>query len=192
MNTTKNLHVVGLCGSLRMNSYNRLALEAARELMPADMQLELLDLRGIPLFDADTLTEGMPDLAAEICEKIASADAVLFGSPEYNFSISGVLKNAIDWISRDASQPFYRKPIAILSATQGPLGGARSQYDLRKMMGYLDAHVLNKPEVFIGSAQNKFDTQGKLVDAATTNIIAAQMKAFGDFVRFVERGYAGS
>jgi chromate reductase len=112
-----------------------------------------------------------------LAQQIREADALLIASPEYNFSISGVLKNAIDWLSRVPAPPFKDKPVAILSATMGPLGGARQQYDLRKVLGSQDALVLVKPEVFIGQAQTKFDAEGKLTDAATRKAVTDQMLA---------------
>lgn len=188
--TTPPLRIAGLCGSLRKASYNRQALEAAGSLMPAGMELSVLDIRDFPMFDVDVLAAGMPDAVRKARDAVRGADAVLIASPEYNFSVSGVLKNAIDWISRGDDQPFAGKPVAILSATQGPLGGARSQYDLRKIMVFLDALVLNKPEIFIGMAPAKFDAAGALTDAPTREILGRQMAALEKFVQFVRRGRA--
>lgn len=100
--------------------------------------------------DADLLARGMPDAVASLVTRIRGADAVLIATPEYNFSVPGMLKNALDWMSRAEDQPFRRKPVAILSAATGPLGGARVQYELRKILLFLDALVLTKPEIFIG------------------------------------------
>ncbi len=185
-----NLSIVGICGSLRGASFNRMALKVAGEVMPPGMSLTMFDLKGVPLFDGDVLAAGMPPAAASLREAIRKADGVLFGSPEYNFSVSGVLKNAIDWASRGTDQPFNGKPFAIISATQGPLGGARSQYDLRKFLLFLNAHGLNKPEIFIGGAQNKFDAAGKLNDEPTRKIMGEQMVAFRDHIEWVKRGNA--
>jgi chromate reductase, NAD(P)H dehydrogenase (quinone) len=187
-----NLNIVGICGSLRAGSFNRMALKVAGEVMPAGMSLTIFDLNGVPFFDGDVLAAGMPPAAASLREAIRKADGVLFGSPEYNFSVSGVLKNAIDWASRGTDQPFNGKPFAVISATQGPLGGARSQYDLRKMLLFLNAHGLNKPEIFIGGAQNKFDAAGKLNDEPTRKIMGEQMTAFRDHIQWVKRGYGQS
>ncbi|MSQ20346.1 MAG: NAD(P)H-dependent oxidoreductase [Betaproteobacteria bacterium] len=184
-----SLNVVGICGSLRAASYNRMALQVAGELMPAGMSLTMFALKDIPFFDADVMAAGMPPAVAAMREAVRKADGVLLGSPEYNFSVSGVLKNAIDWLSRGTDQPFNGKPYAIISATQGPLGGARSQYDLRKMLQFLNAHGLNKPEIFIGGAQNKFDAAGKLNDEPTRKIMGEQMVAFRDYIQWVKRGY---
>lgn len=182
------MKVLGISGSLRAASFNTMALKTAGSLMPAGMALELCDIRDVPLFDGDVFAKGYPASVNRVREAIRAADAVLFASPEYNFSISGVLKNVIDWCSRGADQPFSGKPMAVLSATQGPLGGARSQYDLRKMMVGLEGLFFNKPEVFIGMAQNKFDASGKLTDEATGKIMAEQMAKFHDFIAFCQRG----
>ena len=187
--STGNLNIVGICGSLRAASYNRMALNVAGEVMPSGMTLTVFDLKEVPFFDGDVFAKGFPAAAAQLREAVRKADGVLFGSPEYNFSVSGVLKNALDWASRGTDQPFNGKPYAVISATQGPLGGARSQYDLRKMLLFLNAHGLNKPEIFIGGAQNKFDASGKLNDEPTRKIMGEQMLAFRDHILWVKRGY---
>lgn len=172
-----SINVLGICGSLRAKSFNRSALLAAAELMPAGMQLTVADYADVPLFNQDVQDKGIPEAVMHLAQQIREADALLIASPEYNFSISGVLKNAIDWLSRVPAPPFKDKPVAILSATMGPLGGARQQYDLRKVLGSQDALVLVKPEVFIGQAQTKFDAEGKLTDAATRKAVTDQMLA---------------
>ncbi|ADU37997.1 NADPH-dependent FMN reductase [Variovorax paradoxus] len=178
MSATALIRVVGLCGSLRSASYNAMALGLAGDCMPADMTMEVLDWRALPAFDADLLARGMPDAVASLVARIRSADAVLIATPEYNFSVPGMLKNALDWVSRAEDQPFRRKPVAILSAATGPLGGARVQYELRKILLFLDALVLTKPEIFIGHASSKFDPQGRCTDATTRDFVTAQMTAF--------------
>ena len=172
-----SINVLGICGSLRAKSFNRSALLAAAELMPAGMQLTVADYADVPLFNQDVQDKGFPEAVMRLAQQIREADALLIASPEYNFSISGVLKNAIDWLSRVPAPPFKDKPVAILSATMGPLGGARQQYELRKVLGSQDALVLVKPEVFIGQAQTKFDAEGKLTDAATRKAVTDQMLA---------------
>ena len=117
-------------------------------------------------------------------EAIAAADGVVIVTPEYNYSVPGVLKNAIDWLSRLPNQPFAGKPVAIQSASPGALGGARAQYHLRQSLVFLDARVLNRPEVMVGGAYGKADmASGDLTDQATKDFIAGQLKAFADFVR---------
>jgi chromate reductase len=182
------LDIVGLCGSLRRASYNRMALGLAGELMAPAMTLEILDWRGVPVLDADDLAaNGLPPAVAALRERIARADGVLIATPEYNFSVPGGLKNLIDWISRGDDPPLAGKPVAILSASPGPLGGARVQYDLRKVLLFLNAMVLVKPEVFIGSAAAKFDGQGRCTDDTTRKFVADQTAAFGRWIGAVRR-----
>lgn len=176
------LNIVALSGSLRSKSYNHAALKAAASLAPAGMTIKIVDYSGIPLYNGDLQAQGFPASVEALRAEIAAADGLLIASPEYNFSVSGVLKNAIDWLSRTNPQPFKGKPTAILSATMGPLGGARSQYDLRKIIGGLEANVLTKPEVFIGACHTRFDEQGALNDEATRKIIGEQMVAFRSWI----------
>ncbi len=171
-------NILGLCGSLRRKSFNRSALLAAAELMPAGMHLSVANYDAIPLFNQDLQDQGMPAAVTQLAQQISAADALLIASPEYNFSISGVLKNAIDWLSRVPVQPFKDKPVALMSATAGPVGGARHQYEVRKILGGLDALVLTRPEVFINLCQSKFDAEGRLVDAPARKAVADQMLAF--------------
>lgn len=176
------LRILGICGSLRAQSYNRHSLMAAAECMPARMRMTLGSLAGVPLYNGDIEAQGIPAEVQRLADEVRQADALLIASPEYNFSISGVLKNAIDWVSRTSSQPFKDKPVALLSATAGPVGGARHQYELRKILGCLEAIVLPKPEVFIGLCVSRFDDQGRLTDAPTRAFIAAQMRAFEKWI----------
>lgn len=180
------LNILGISGSLRAKSFNTLALHAAGTLMPEGMSLTIASYGDIPLYNQDTQDQGMPASVIRLRDEIARADGVLVASPEYNFSISGVLKNAIDWLSRLPDQPFKGKPVALLSASGGPLGGARAQYDVRKILGSQDALVLLKPEIFIGQAQNRFDAGGKLTDEATRTLLGAQMLAFQAWIARVK------
>ena len=165
------MNILGICGSLRKNSFNMHALRACNELMPQGMTMQIAEIGDIPLFNQDVYDAGLPAPAKRFRDQVAAADGLLIASPEYNFSLSGALKNAIDWGSRPPNQVFLEKPIAIFSATGGPLGGARVQYDLRRILGQLVAHVQPKPEVFIGAAQTKFDAQGKLTDETTRKFL---------------------
>lgn len=185
------LDIVGLCGSLRQASYNHMALRLAGEQMPASMKLETLDWRDVPVFDGDVFAKGLPPAVAALRERIRRADGVLIVSPEYNFSIPGGLKNVLDWLSRGEDQPWALKPVAIMSASMGPLGGARLQYDLRKVLLFLNAMVLAKPEVFIGMAQTKFDADGKCTDETTRKFAGDQMVAFERWIAGVKRLKAG-
>ena len=179
--------VLGICGSLRKKSYNRGALLAAAELMPAGMQLTMADYDAVPLYNQDVQDQGIPVAVTRLAEQIRAADALLIASPEYNFSISGVLKNAIDWLTRVPVQPFKDKPVALMSATGGPVGGARHQYELRKILGSQDALVLTRPEVFISLCQTKFDADGRLADVASRKAVADQMLAFEGWITRMTR-----
>ena len=185
------LDIVGLCGSLRKASINRSALRLAGELMPASMKLDIADWRDVPVFDGDVLAQGLPPAVAALKERIRRADGVVIATPEYNFSVPGGLKNVIDWLSRGDDQPWAHKPVAILSATPGPLGGARMQYDLRKVMLFLNAMPLVKPEVFIGMAAGKFDAEGRCTDDGTRKFVGDQMAAFEKWIAGVGRLRAG-
>ena len=173
-----SISVLGICGSLRAKSINRNGLLAAAELMPEGMQLTIADYGAVPLFNQDVQDQGIPAAVTAFAAQVRAADALLIASPEYNFSVSGVLKNAIDWLSRVPDQPFKDKPVALMSVTPGPLGGGRHQYELRKIVGCLEALVMPKPEVFIGMAATRFDANGALTDAATRKMVSDQMAAF--------------
>lgn len=180
-----HLRILGICGSLRRNSYNHMALSVAGQLMPESMVLTVATIADVPLYCKDVEDVGLPPAVAQLRDELMNADAILIASPEYNFSVSGVLKNTIDWLSRCQPQPLKDKPVAILSATQGPLGGARNQYDLRKILGCLEAIVMPKPEVFIGTCHTKFDAQGQLIDETSRRIISDQQHAFERWIKRV-------
>ena len=156
------IKLVAFCGSLRKGSFNRLALQAFIERLPQGASVETIEI-GWPLYNADIQAQGFPAPVQAAQQKILAADGIIFASPEYNYSVSGVLKNAIDWLSRMTPQPFAGKPMAVFGASGGPLGTARSQYHLRQMMIFLDGRFVNKPEVMIGAAPSKF-TDGKFTD----------------------------
>ena len=171
-------HVLGICGSLRRGSYNRMALEAARWLAPAGMTIEPFEaLRDIPPYDGDLESAGFPPVVQDLRARIKAADALLLVTPEYNYSVPGVLKNAIDWASRPPEQPFEGKPAAIMSAGPGMFGGVRCQYHLRQCFVYLDAKILNRPEVFINNAPKKFAEDGTLNDEGTAKAIGGLLEA---------------
>lgn len=178
----RRLDIVGICGSLRAQSVNRMLLGLAGECMPEGMALEVLDWRAVPPFDADLLAAGMPGPVAALRERIRRADGVVIATPEYNYSVPGMLKNLLDWVSRGEDQPLAHKPLAILSATPGTLGGARVQYDLRKVLLFMNAAVLVKPEVFVGQAATKFSAEGRCTDAATRGFVTQQMQALAVLV----------
>lgn len=184
---TTSLDIVGLCGSLRAASINRAALRLAGETMPSGMTLDIAEIRDIPFFDGDVMAQGYPAAVAALRERIYKADGVVIATPEYNFSTPGVLKNTLDWLSRGDDQPFAFKPVVIVSASPGPLGGARVQYDLRRVMLFMNAQVLAKPEVFIGGAGAKFSPEGVCTDATTRQFVGDQMAAFARWIAGVKR-----
>lgn len=164
MDENKPLLIVGFAGSLRKESYNKMLLYAALELLPKNARLEILDLGEIPLFNQD-LEHDMPETVRKFKEKIKNADALLIVTPEYNSSIPGVLKNALDWASRPpGDNSLDSKPVAIMSASLGMLGGARAQMHLRQILFSLNTYVVNKPEVIVNFANEKFDLDGKFKD----------------------------
>jgi chromate reductase len=182
-------NVLMICGSLRKGSFNRALMNALPPLAPAGMTLtESPPFRGFPLYDADLqASAGFPADVMALAHAIRAADGVVIISPEYNWTVPGALKNAIDWVSRLSDQPFKDKPVAIQSATGGPLGGARMQYHMRMAMTYLNAFVFGTPEVFVGSAQTKFDDKTlELKDEATKKVIAQQLAAFATFIARVK------
>ena len=177
--------VLTICGSLRKGSYNAILQRALPDLAPAGMRFSAApSFASIPLYNADIQnTTGFPAEVNALADAIRAADGVIIISPEYNFSIPGGLKNAIDWVSRLQNQPFAGKPIALQSVSPGPVGGARVQYDLRRAMVFLDAFTLNKPEIFVGGCASKFDEKtGELKDEATRNFIKQQLVAFAAFI----------
>lgn len=171
------MHILGISGSLRKHSLNTASLHACLDLLPPGVTMEIFDIAAIPLYNEDVREQGFPAPVQLFRDKIAAADAVLFATPEYNYSIPGVLKNAIDWASRPPAQPFDGKPIAMLGASPGAFGTARSQYHLRQVFVYLNGLILNRPEVMIATAPSKFDADGKLTDVATAGHISKMLAA---------------
>jgi chromate reductase len=177
MSTTQTIKALGFAGSLRKKSFNKEMLAAAGRLLPEGMTLEVFDLAPIPLYNEDVREQGFPPAVEALRKKIAAADCVVIAMPEYNFSIAGVLKNTIDWVSRPPEQPFKDKPVAIMGATVGVWGTIRGQYHLRQVLGCLDAHVLHKPEIMVAQANTKLDEQGRLKDQMALDLIKTQMAA---------------
>ena len=187
MSDAKGINVLAMCGSLRAGSYNRAALRAAIELKPPGMMIETADIGAFPLYNEDVRAQGFPPSVEKLRRQIAAADALLFVTPEYNYSMSGVLKNAIDWASRPPDQPFAGKPVAIMGAAAGMAGSARAQYDLRRSCVFLDMHPVNRPEVLIGQAHTKFDAAGHLTDEAGRGFIRDLLLALADWTRLLGR-----
>ncbi len=177
------MHFLGISGSLRQQSLNTAALRACQQALPPGVSMSLFDIAPIPLYNDDVYRQGFPAPVQQLRDQIQAADALVIATPEYNYSVPGVLKNAIDWASRPPSQPFDGKPIALIGATPGGLGTSRSQYHLRQVFIYLNGQVLNRPEVFISGAPNKFDQDGKLTDTATAEMLGKMLVALSERVR---------
>ena len=163
---TDRLKIIGFSGSLRAGSYNTSALRSAKELAPDDVEIEIYDISGFPPFNQDE-DANPPQMVTDLKAAIRAADAVIFSSPEYNYSVRGHLKNVIDWASRPYGDSAWdRKPALIMGASPGAIATARMQYHLRQIMVFLNMHPLNKPEVMIGHCADKFDADGNLLDEA--------------------------
>lgn len=177
----EKIRILGIAGSLRKGSYNRSALSAAVGLVPDGAQIEIYDIDGFPGFNQDQ-DQDPPAKVKEFKQKIRDADAILFCSPEYNYSIPGVLKNAIDWASRPYGDSAWEgKPAAIMGASVGPIATARMQYHLRQVMVFLNMFPLNRPEVMIGHATDKFDAAGNLTDENTKEHIRKMLETLAEW-----------
>ncbi len=162
------MKILGICGSLRKVSYNRGLLAAARDQAPDGTTIEIAEVRGIPLFDQDLEAQGDPAPVATLKEQIRQADAVLIATPEYDWGVPGVLKNALDWVSRPAGQSALKqKPLAMMGASDGPWGTTRAQLQLRQTLTYMDVLTLPSPWVYVALAKEKFDASGALTDERT-------------------------
>ena len=174
---TSKLSILGFAGSLRQGSYNKAILRAALEVVPSDAKLEIFDLAGIPLFNQDMENQPAEKLK-EFKAAIRSADALLIATPEYNYSMPGVLKNALDSASRPyGDNALDGKPVAIMGASIGMLGTARAQYHLRQSCVFLNMYPLNFPEVMVPFAHEKIDDKGRLTDPTTREKIEELLKA---------------
>jgi chromate reductase, NAD(P)H dehydrogenase (quinone) len=184
---TRTLTVLGISGSLRENSYNTTLLREACRLAPTGMTIEIASIRDIPLYDADVEARGFPKTVMALCEKVSAADALLMATPEYNFSIPGVLKNVIDWLSRPPHDAALKgKPVAIVGAG-GRLGSARAQYHLRQVCGCLSMLPVPRPEIFVPNAWEKFDDSGRLTDQAAARQVGELLTALADWTRLLKR-----
>lgn len=181
------MKVAAVSGSLREGSYNSALLRAASDVAPDDITIEISDLADIPLYNADVQENGFPEPVSALAETLRGADGLLIATPEYNYSVPGVLKNAIDWVSRVDDQPFDGLPIAIMGASMGNLGTARSQYHLRQVFVFLNGLVMNRPEVFVGAAHEKFDENGDLMDRDTREFLARYLAAVREWIAGVGR-----
>jgi len=182
------VRILGIAGSLRRQSYNRAALRAAQQLVPAGATLDIAEIDGLPGFNQDD--EGnAPPTVVELKKRIRAADAILLVTPEYNYSIPGVLKNAIDWCSRPyGDSAWFDKPVAVMGASIGNLGSARAQYHLRQCFIFLNMHPVNQPEVMIANAAERFDAAGNLTHEPTKEIIRKLLASLVDWTRRLRAG----
>jgi chromate reductase len=179
----KPIRILGIAGSLRRESYNRAALRAAAQLVPRDASLDIVELDGIPGFNQDD-EKNPPAKILELKNRIREADAILIVTPEYNYSVPGVLKNAIDWVSRPyGDNAWTGKPVAIMGASIGTIGTARAQYHLRQMFVFLNMFPINQPEVMIGNAAERFDGEGNLTDETTKDHIRRLLQSLVEWTR---------
>jgi chromate reductase len=173
----EKIRIFAFAGSLREKSFNKVLIQTAVKLVPENASIESFDLDNIPPFNQD-LEDNPPATVRAFKEKIRNADALLISTPEYNYSISGVLKNAIDWASRPRkSTPLEGKPVAIMSASIGKFGGARAQYHLRQTFVYLDMHPINKPEVMLSDAEHNVNSNGQLTNDQTKLLVRQLLDA---------------
>ena len=178
-----DIRILGIVGSLRRDSYNLLALRAAQQLVPRGAVLELIDLRGVPVFNQDK-EKTPPPPVLELKRRVLAADGILFATPEYNYSIPGGLKNAIDWISRPYGESAWRgKPTAVMGASIGAGATALAQGHLRQVLVGLNMQLVSEVAVMIGNATQRFDEDGKLSDAATLQSIARLLEALLHLIR---------
>jgi chromate reductase len=184
------VRAVALIGSLRAGSWNRALWRAALTAAPEGLVLEEAPIADLPLYNGDLHPPAAPDWpapAARLRAQLARADAVLFVSPEYNYSVPGVLKNAIDWASRAPDPPMNDKPAAVMGATTGMWGTTRMQYHLRQVGVFTNLHFLNRPEMFVARAPEKFGPDGTLTDEATRKVLGEFLLAFRDWALRVRR-----
>ena len=182
---SKPIRILGIAGSLRRQSYNRASLRAATQLAPEGATVEIFELDGIPGFSEDN-ERNPPEKVVELKRRIRESDAVLFVTPEYNYSIPGVLKNAIDWASRPYGDSAWSgKPAAIMGASPGAFGTARAQYHLRQVMVFLNMFPINQPEVMIAKAHERFDADGNLTDEKTKELIRRLLQGLVDWTRLI-------
>jgi chromate reductase len=172
------LRILGIAGSLREKSYNRALLRAAQELVPDGMEIRDFDIAPIPAYNADVEARGLPEAVSAFKAAIREADGLLFVTPEYNYGVPGVLKNAIDWASRAApgeTPVMSGKPAGIMGASPGMGGSMRAQLQLRQAFVFTQTYALMGPEVVVARAKEKFDAEGRLTDTATREFVKAYL-----------------
>jgi len=172
-----NYHFVAISGSLRKKSYNTLVLKALQKLSPVHTVVEQISMADVPLYNFDLNEKNYPESIEKLCSSIKTADALIIVTPEYNYSIPGVLKNVIDFLSKHPAKPFDKKAVGVISASPSLLGGVRAQYHLRQIMVAVNAMVMNVPEVVITQVNTKFDESGNLIDEKTKEFLKAFVEA---------------
>jgi chromate reductase len=178
-----DLTIVGFAGSLRRASYNRALLRAAQDLAPERMRIEIHDLAGVPLFNEDVEAEGVPQAVTDLRNAIAAADGLLIAVPEYNHGVPGVLKNAIDWLSRPPRKSVLGgKPTALMGASPGTTGTARGQSQLRQSFVFTNTPAMLQPEVLVGRAHERFDAEGNLTDEKVRSYLKMFLEHFEEWI----------
>ena len=181
--------VLAISGSLRRNSYNGLLLRAAAASAPAGMRIQFYDgLASVPLFSEDLEADAVPPGVRRLREQIVNADALIIATPEYNQSVPGVLKNAIDWLSRPPEEVLVGKPVAVIGASAGRWGTRLAQSHLRHVLYAAEALVMPQPSLFVGNAANLFDSTGRIMDESTTNVLQDLLLAFDAWISNVSVG----
>ncbi|HEX3167816.1 MAG TPA: NAD(P)H-dependent oxidoreductase [Chitinophagaceae bacterium] len=179
------IQLVGLSGSLRKGSYNTMLLKAAGQLLPVDVSMDIVSIEDIPLYNADLdlpAAKQRPETVEHFRKMLTDADGILISSPEYNYSIPGGLKNAIDWASRGEDSPLLRKPVAVIGATTGLWGTARMQLAFHNVFLFLDMKPVYKPEVLVAQAEKKFNKQGHLIDETAKKLIKQKLEALKELI----------
>lgn len=179
------IQLVGMSGSLRKGSYNTMLLKAAAQLLPVDVSMDIVSIENIPLYNADLdlpAAKQRPEVVEHFRKMLTDADGILISSPEYNYSIPGGLKNAIDWASRGEDSPLLRKPVAVIGATTGLWGTARMQLSFHNVFLFLDMKPVYKPEVLVAQAEKKFDKNGNLIDEMAKKLVKQKLEALKEMV----------
>jgi chromate reductase, NAD(P)H dehydrogenase (quinone) len=180
-------NVLGIAGSLRQASYNRALLRTATELAPPELNIKIFDLMPIPMYNEDVEAKGDPESVQDFKKAIGETDGLLIATPEYNYGIPGVLKNAIDWASRPPNKStIYGKPAAIMGTSQGSGGTIRSQLALRQTFLFVEVYAMLKPEILIANSRDKFDAQGNLTDERTRGYLAKFLKSFVSWIELIK------
>ena len=179
------IQLVGLSGSLRTGSYNTMLLKAAAQLLPADVSMDIVSIEEIPLYNGDLdlpVAKQRPESVEHFRKMLSDADGILISSPEYNYSIPGGLKNAIDWASRGEDSPLLRKPVAVIGATTGLWGTVRMQMAFHNVFLFLDMKPVYKPEVMVAQAEKKFDKEGNLIDEMAKKLVKQKLEALKEMI----------